>query len=109
MSVNVAVGPVRIASNTWPGAVVGMDPMLYPLYDIQAWLAFFGSTAIAEIARFGGDAPASRRVQTTDAAAAASTLSEINTRPAPVAAQRVLVFCGVRGSQATAPPARVAP
>src|SRR2546422_7495001 len=50
--------------------------------------------------------PPSSRVQCTDVAAA-SALSVINTRPVPVAAHMVPVFCEARAIQATAPPARL--
>src|ERR1700682_267176 len=47
------------------------------------------------------------RCQMTAEAEIASELSEMNTRPVPVAAHRVLVSVGVRSIAATALPARV--
>src|SRR5436309_7424745 len=62
-----------------------------------------------EIARFGSfEAPESSLVHATDEAGAFA-LSVTKTRPAPVAAHSVPVFCGALASHAMAPPFRSAP
>src|SRR6476646_9550849 len=76
LSTHVAVEPVRVTSNTWPG-VVGVL-VLYREYEIHGRLGFSGSTEIDDTNRLGSFvAEVSSRVNATDAAGA-SALSEMN-------------------------------
>src|SRR6266545_571298 len=99
--VDVPVAGLYMTSKTWPGVF-----MVYPLYEMKAWFPFAGSTWMLLTNLFGVTASSSSRVHETAAAALASTLREMNTRPVVVAAHAVDVSAEVRSTAATAPPDR---
>src|SRR6266516_1166701 len=74
VQVEVPNAGLYVTSNRCPG-VAGVFA-LYPLYEIQAWFPFFGSTKIELTNRFGVTVSSSIRVHETALAGSASTFLE---------------------------------